>query len=300
MDSDVEVISPHTQEITKSVNPSDNLTDQEQEILNREEMIDQTKLFMEKFSNLAKNKNLPNTIFFLDKRARPLAYMFRKLYPYFCPQDEMPAIRFINIGRNSDEGVNTKERPFNGDPAIIRKEYGKYIDSNGSILVVDEYSSTGKTLENASKMISQAFPDATVRGTTAYNKQVLWKDEIGVEEFTTDDFQKKAVETVNEKYGTEYRSGPELQYASVMNGKQQHHDLYKTTLQNIDGAIPYTKRLGLRTEKPTLRHTLSSLARRVAGLREAEKVNKLRESRKELDTVCEDIIRVKKQENSDH
>jgi len=260
------------------------------ELLTHEELVEQTRAFMQKFQKQSKSGELPDTIFFLDKKARPLAYMFRKLFPTYCPDAKTPAIRYINIGREQTHDYyddTTKDRHFTGDPAIIASTYGKYIDTKGRIMIVDEYVDSGKTINNATSMISQAFPDAEISAQTAYTKRHKW-GVLGIEEYTIDDYMHKALELVNEEQGTDYKSPYELLYKSAENGGTDKN-LLLATRDKIEGTIPYTKRSNL--SKPiSISQKIKALAGKVVGMRQQEEINTLRQARKALDTVCAEVI----------
>lgn len=120
----------------------------------------------------------PETLFFLDKSARPAAYLFRETWRKILPDVQLPQIRFINIGR---EGHQSE------DEATLQAVREKYsgVESD-RILVVDEFSETGDTLKRAVSTIGKIFPEAdSVDGTTMFDELPFWFNDpvlIGVKE----------------------------------------------------------------------------------------------------------------------
>jgi len=140
-------------------------------------------------------KRVPDTVIFLDKSARPLAWLTRELWDKLAVDPEtgnippMPDMNFLNIDR--EQWVNVVDPDGSGhmdvnkiDPSIVRslrsifispqrKQEGltESIDTTPAsldgktIMVVDEVLSTGRTLDIATKLIRRAFPDAYVGGT---------------------------------------------------------------------------------------------------------------------------------------
>lgn len=141
-----------------------------------------------------KETRVPDAVVFLDKSARPLAWLTRELWDRLAPEpgsDEippMPDMKFLNIDR--EQWVNAVDPDGHGymdiskiDPSIIRSLRSIFVSpqdkqdgiteaiddapaslDNKTIMVVDEVSSTGRTLSIATKMIQRAFPSAHVGG----------------------------------------------------------------------------------------------------------------------------------------
>ncbi len=138
-------------------------------------------------------KQIPDAVIFLDKSARPLAWLVRELWDRaaICDNGEIakkPEMYFLNIDR--EQWINSLDPNGNGqldvariDKSIIRslrsifvaptdKKEGltEEIDSvpasldNKTILVVDEVYSTGRTLSMATDFIRAAFPTSFVAG----------------------------------------------------------------------------------------------------------------------------------------
>lgn len=135
-----------------------------------------------------------DNIIFLDKSARPVAWLMKEMWPTFASDADgvvapLPAINFLNIDR--EQWVNTVDPNGTGymdvervDPSVIRSLRSIFIKpqdkANGlteeidttstsldgkNILVIDEVLSTGRTLDIANKFLRRAFPTATVSGT---------------------------------------------------------------------------------------------------------------------------------------
>ena len=136
----------------------------------------------------------PDTVIFLDKSARPLAWLTKELWDQMAPEpgsDEippMPDFKFLNIDR--EQWVNIVDEQGVGhvdvskvDPGIIRslrsvfvtpqhKQEGltERVDSapteldGKNVMVVDEVFSSGRTLNIATQLIRRAFPSASIGG----------------------------------------------------------------------------------------------------------------------------------------
>lgn len=140
----------------------------------------------------------PDYVIFLDKSARPLAWLVKEFWPHLAqkvpadpnnPKSElvtpkMPEIKFLNIDREawqeivgrSDTGVIDVSGVSKTDIEDLRGIFLKNSrdDNNStfeqealfdgkSILVIDEVKTTGDTLETARKMLGRAFPTAIIR-----------------------------------------------------------------------------------------------------------------------------------------
>lgn len=133
-------------------------------------------------------------VVFLDKSARPLAWMLRAFWPHIAPQKRdaktreltvapMPAMRFVNIDRLNWRKDPNKEIEEAGardiedeDVAGLRSIFqfrhhdkndelvaNKANDMDGQrILLVDEQSETGDTLKAARSLFERAFPSSKI------------------------------------------------------------------------------------------------------------------------------------------
>ena len=136
---------------------------------------------------------VPDTVIFLDKSARPLAWLTNELWDKFAADSDgnipkKPGFRFLNIDR--EQWVNTVDPDGVGymdiskvDETVIRSLRSIFVDARDkqhgltseidkasasldgqTIMIVDEVLSSGRTMDIAKKMISRAFPDAAVGG----------------------------------------------------------------------------------------------------------------------------------------
>lgn len=137
-----------------------------------------------------------DTVIFLDKSARPLAWMTRKLWPHLAPQNadpdsgeletvKMPDMKFVNIDRihwrtNPSKPIDKQEdmrQPTADEIQGLRNIFhitspsGKTTNKSlvgKRVLIVDEQKETGDTLKVAAKLFEQAFPDAKLIDTYAW------------------------------------------------------------------------------------------------------------------------------------
>ncbi|HVX24580.1 MAG TPA: hypothetical protein VG992_04560 [Candidatus Saccharimonadales bacterium] len=126
-----------------------------------------------------------DTLVFLDKSARPLAWMMRTFWDEIAPQERdqetgelrvipMPKMRFATVDRLEwrkdpkkefiDGGAKEiTQANLDGLRAIFSRDDQHGLDHD-KIYVIDEQSESGDTLDIAKQLFTQAFPDATVRG----------------------------------------------------------------------------------------------------------------------------------------
>lgn len=97
-----------------------------------------------------------DTLLFLDKSARPMAYLFRKTWAGVFPNDRTPDIRFIDVGQGSYEPAKL------ASPDALAEVKNRYAECvvGKRVLVVDEYTESGSSLLAAKKLIEGLFPDA--------------------------------------------------------------------------------------------------------------------------------------------
>lgn len=126
-----------------------------------------------------------DTIVFLDKSARPLAWMMRTFWDDMAPQETdpdtgrvqtvaMPDMKFANIDRLTWRAHPDKEMREGGareateeDIAGLRHIFSRTDEKSlvgKKILVVDEQAESGDTLKIAEELFSKAFPESNVRG----------------------------------------------------------------------------------------------------------------------------------------
>lgn len=136
---------------------------------------------------------LPTKVIFLDKSARPLAWLVNDLWDKLAAEpdsDEVPHkpdFKFLNIDReqwlNRAEVLGVAKGELNIDPIIdtipsdklegLRSIFNFNHDGsfdteneldNEVILVIDEVKSTGATLNVAKKILERAFPTSIIAG----------------------------------------------------------------------------------------------------------------------------------------
>lgn len=261
------------------------------------ELVEQTGSFMERFVQMDRENRLPDSIFFFDKSARPLAYLFRKLFPFYCLGQEMPKIRYVNIGSTKSADLEFYIRPFNGNQEELRRWYGDYIDTNGRILLVDEYSHTGGSLKKAKGYFQEAFPEAQVETMAAYSKVPNWYENSffnGVKEYNYYNYDQMAINRLNSELGTNYPD------SSAFRGPEDRtvYRRYREIFDEIVGSIPFTQR-GDRIEttyekaKPRLRERV--MGKKVKLVK--KEVNRFMNARHELDRICELVFAAREKEN---
>ncbi|MDO8523137.1 MAG: hypothetical protein Q7S12_02535 [bacterium] len=133
----------------------------------------------------------PQMLIFMDRGARPISWMLREAWDqYAAPKQEMPQIRFVNIGREKGEYINFRALPYREDydseklyqeevkkfwSKFDTEESKKYIDKlkkdikpvtkknafdeGGGIMLVDDYSVSGFSLELARNFFEKNFPN---------------------------------------------------------------------------------------------------------------------------------------------
>ena len=137
----------------------------------------------------------PDVVVWLDKSARPLAWMTKELWPTLAADKDgevspMPHFAFVNIDR--EQWVNELDPHGNGvvnmdliSPSVIRSLRSIFIDpvhkpatkdealtedidhqptslDGKNVLIIDEVQATGRTLRYASAFFKQAFPEARI------------------------------------------------------------------------------------------------------------------------------------------
>lgn len=133
----------------------------------------------------------PDVVVWLDKSARPLAWLTKEVWPQLAADKDgnvpdMPDFKFVNIDR--EQWINQIDPEGTGymnidrvDQSTLRSlrsvfvnskdkknQIGEHIDSaesyldNKTIMVVDEVYASGRTLDIATKFFKRAFPTAYV------------------------------------------------------------------------------------------------------------------------------------------
>lgn len=122
-----------------------------------------------------------DTIFYLDKSARPIQWMVKEFWPIFAGDKPMPESKFANIdasewlGKTSDEPRPDETEIFLAKipQEAIEELRETFRDPNNrdasvfdgkKVMVVDEVSVSGGSLGLAVKILSEAFPKAEFIG----------------------------------------------------------------------------------------------------------------------------------------
>jgi hypothetical protein len=131
----------------------------------------------------------PDVVVYLDKSARPVAWLVKELWPKLAalpgePVPEMPETRFVNIDR--EQWVNTVDPKGVGDmnidlvdDSVVRSLRSIFVNvkdkqsgldealdeaptelDGKNVLIIDEVFSSGRTLAIANKFFKRAFPKA--------------------------------------------------------------------------------------------------------------------------------------------
>lgn len=150
---------------------------------------EQRKILKERVIELAKQAKDVGMILFMDKSARPIAHLFKRVFPIFNPDTQPPDIKFLNIGIEKFSpivkwGEGQKIKP----PIVIEQVltqdsitqiYGKknieYLEKllkgNGSKIkseqkriIVDDLLHSGRSLRIALKMASLLGKEHNYKG----------------------------------------------------------------------------------------------------------------------------------------
>lgn len=122
---------------------------------------------------------------FLDKSARPVAWLVKELWPILAPinpdtnaQFELPAIKFLNIdreqwgpvlGRSEGGMINVNNLPADAAEGLkqvyapiagISEEKDSSLLTDKRIMIVDEIRQSGDTLTMSKAILNKVFPDA--------------------------------------------------------------------------------------------------------------------------------------------
>lgn len=137
-------------------------------------------------------------VIFLDKTARPLSTLFRDLWPVIYPEKPMPALRFVNIGREKRRALEdfaerlphleTDLLKLFNSKGDLEEIYGteniaeleKVISSqrSGKRLIVDEIEGSGLTAMLAKKILQMIDPNSH------YSSFALLESDKDIKSFT--------------------------------------------------------------------------------------------------------------------
>src|SRR3989344_4027154 len=143
-------------------------------------------------------------LMFLDNSARPIAWMFQEAWKKYVPDKKRPAIRFVNIGREKGDVVDWDGMgPYKGDYAAedeyksavtdfrLKLDSAEYVQKlkksfeeiftdskNHSVLLVDDYISSGFSIELAQQFFRHHFPNISLESHGFLKKEdenVFWR-----------------------------------------------------------------------------------------------------------------------------
>jgi hypoxanthine phosphoribosyltransferase len=133
---------------------------------------------IEKVVDATKSGEGYDTLIFLDKSARPGAYLYREMISMLKEKGiiegelALPEVKFMDIGKR-EEGSKVKS----DFTASVLREKIKPENLGKRVLVVDEFEDTGATLRNALTEITDVYSSETqdfeVEGTYQYNQKKI-------------------------------------------------------------------------------------------------------------------------------
>lgn len=184
MKSTPELTAPRTEEEYSILQPTRHHSRRESSTDLQEHYIYLTSVLIDRIASGADNDpSKPfDTVMFLDKSARPVAWMLKELWPSIAPQKideatgevrtmEMPQIKFANIDRlhwRIDPDQEIVEGGKMREPTLdeiqgLRSIYDvdeQHTISGQNVLIVDEQKESGDTLAVAQDLFSRAFPES--------------------------------------------------------------------------------------------------------------------------------------------
>jgi hypothetical protein len=237
--------------------------DDSETVLSTLELVTQTHGFMNRYAELVSENGNLDAVFFLDKSARPIAYLFRKLYQDYVPDLRIPQIRFISVTGNTNL-ENSFDNPFRfqNNPRVVREAYLPHLKrldgDNKKILIVDDFEATGRTTRGALYLFDQSFPESQALHMVAYAKKPKWygyTEQIGVMDYVSRYFfgyGELAAKILSSKVGKHYTM------ESFCYIKEDHPDriLFESILDSIIGNVPYLRLQGSRSKVNCAREEL--------------------------------------------
>ena len=128
---------------------------------------DLIKTKIEEILDLVKNGDV-QTVIFLDKAARPIAWALEKVLHSVVYKDHKPRIRFINVGAEKDGSFETKdsdgaEKNIEQMPGFEELQSRWKDIQNKNVLIVDEFMASGESLKLAQKIVDQLSHPASIQ-----------------------------------------------------------------------------------------------------------------------------------------
>jgi hypothetical protein len=229
------------------------------------ELIAQTHELMNRYASVVENKGNFDAIFFLDKSARPIAYLFRKLYQDYVPELPIPQMRFISVTGNTN-WENSFDNPFRfqNNPQAVRETYLPYLEElkakDRKILVVDDFEATGRTTRATLDLFDQVFPESQITHMVAYTEKPKWygyTEQMGIMDYVSRyyyGYGEMAARKLSQRTGRHYTM------ASFCFGENNSaRALFEEILDSIIGNIPYLRLAGDHRKVNLAREELDSV-----------------------------------------
>lgn len=118
-----------------------------------------------------------DTLFLLDKSARPYGYLFLKTWRGLYPETRPPKVKFIKIRRINE----TYEQPENLTDDTYGELRNRYIIKDGEkIAVIDDFSNYNKTIRKATYILRRAFKKSEIYSAYILDNMASWHGKEGI------------------------------------------------------------------------------------------------------------------------
>ncbi len=177
--------------LLEKVKTEDEMEENKEVVFNKEQIDVLRKRTRELVGEIIKNEY--SVLVFMDRSARPISWMIRAAWDKYADGKPIPAIRFVNIGREKGDVVGWSSSPdyyvdsedSNGiipgeKKREIEKKFWSRLEgedylksfkkgleqeiSGGKILLVDDYISSGYSIGLAKNYFRYHFPEVDVYG----------------------------------------------------------------------------------------------------------------------------------------
>lgn len=126
-------------------------------------MIPGSLKLIEKVMEAAESEDPYDVLVFLDKSARPSAYLYRRLWTHLQEKGlidkstERPRSQFMDIGKG--DTIWKDDAPLDNDHVreVIKPEYVTPRGSESKVLIVDEFKESGRTLNRAKTIFEDIY-----------------------------------------------------------------------------------------------------------------------------------------------
>ncbi|MEI6510692.1 MAG: hypothetical protein WCO25_01465 [Candidatus Uhrbacteria bacterium] len=153
--------------------------------------------------------NGTHALVFLDKSARPISWLVREVWKKNHGMLNRPQIRFMNVGK-PEGGRLAIDAPRSVSPdavAELRRLFGSQF-ADKDVMIVDDLSATGKTLETATRVFQEAFPSARVMTTFVSDAEDMPEDRFPWSEIPGSTDVLELSETIVSHSALEHRIDP--------------------------------------------------------------------------------------------